>query len=130
MRIASRCVFAAVAAACFHGFSPRLALANTWAIYVMNADGANREWICEGSRPQWSPDGDKLVMASGHEGFASLYVYDTVSLERTRVLARGYDMVVGGPFRPMPAGLFSSVSRADRSVRAVRCKRATSRSSM
>lgn len=69
-------------------------------IYVMNADGANREWICEGSRPRWSPDGDKLVMASGHEGFASLYVYDTVSLERTRVLARGYEMVVGAAFSP------------------------------
>ena len=69
-------------------------------IYVMNADGTNREWICEGSRPRWSPDGDKLVIASGHEGFASLYVYDTVSLERTRVLARGYDSVIGAAFSP------------------------------
>jgi Tol biopolymer transport system component len=69
-------------------------------IYVMNADGANREWICEGSRPRWSPDGEKLVIASGHEGFPSLYVYDTVSLERTRVLARGYELVVGAAFSP------------------------------
>src|SRR5581483_4680807 len=44
-------------------------------VWVMNADGKNREWISEGERPRWSPDGDKLVFASRFEGFSSLYVY-------------------------------------------------------
>jgi len=69
-------------------------------IWVMNADGKSREWICEGARPRWSPDGEKLVFSSGHEGFPSLYVYDTVSLEQVRVLDRGYDQVIGAAFSP------------------------------
>jgi TolB protein len=69
-------------------------------VYVMNADGANREWICEGSRPRWSPDGEKIVVAGNHEGYPSVYVYDTVSLATTRVLPRGYDQVIGAAFSP------------------------------
>lgn len=68
-------------------------------VWVMNADGKNREWISEGERPRWSRDGDKLVFAGRFE-FPSLYVYDMVSLERTRILDRGYDEVIGAAFSP------------------------------
>jgi len=69
-------------------------------VWVMNADGTNREWIGEGERPRWSRDGDKLVFAGEFEGFPSLYVYDTISLERTRLLERGYTQVIGAAFSP------------------------------
>jgi Tol biopolymer transport system component len=69
-------------------------------IWVMNGDGKNREWISEGERPRWSPEGDKLVFMSKHEGFHSLYLYDIVSLERTRILGPGYDQIIGASFSP------------------------------
>ena len=69
-------------------------------VWAMNADGNSREWICEGERPRWSPEGDKLTFAGNFEGFPSLYVYDTISLERTRILERGYSQIIGAAFSP------------------------------
>jgi Tol biopolymer transport system component len=69
-------------------------------VYVMNVDGEGREWICEGLRPRWSPDGEKLVVASEHEGFWSLYIYDIFEASLTRVLQRGYDHLIGGCWSP------------------------------
>ncbi len=69
-------------------------------VYVMNVDGQGREWICEGLRPRWSPDGEKLLVASQHEGFASLYIYDIFEAQLTRVLEQGYDQVIGGCWSP------------------------------
>lgn len=69
-------------------------------VWIMNADGTNREWLSGGARPRWSPDGDKLVFFASHEGFASLYVYDTVSLERTRILDKQYDGILGAAWSP------------------------------
>ena len=66
----------------------------------MNADGKNREWISEGERPRWSQDGEKLVFAAAFEGFSSLYLYDPVSLERTRILGPGYSQIIGASFSP------------------------------
>lgn len=69
-------------------------------VYVMNADGQGRQWICEGIRPRWSYDGEKLVVASDHEGFWSLYIYDIFEDSLTRVLERGYDQILGGCWSP------------------------------
>ncbi|HVX14180.1 MAG TPA: hypothetical protein VHC22_23540 [Pirellulales bacterium] len=69
-------------------------------VWVMNADGKNREWISEGERPRWSHDGDKMVFTANVEGFPSLYVYDSVSLERTRILGPGYSQIIGATFSP------------------------------
>ncbi|MGH7135289.1 MAG: TolB family protein, partial [Pirellulales bacterium] len=69
-------------------------------IWVMNADGSGREWLSEGERPRWSPDGDKIVYTSSHEGFASIYILDTLTLERTRVLDRGYYEIIGATWSP------------------------------
>ncbi len=30
-------------------------------VWVMNADGSNRRWLCNGSYPRWSPDGEDIV---------------------------------------------------------------------
>lgn len=69
-------------------------------VWIMNADGMGRDWLCEGTRPRWSPDGDRIAMVSDHEGFPSLYIFDTLSLERIRVLDRGYDYLVGASWSP------------------------------
>lgn len=69
-------------------------------IWIMNADGTGREWLCQGTRPRWSPDGERIAFVSGHEGYASVYVLDTLSLEQTRVLGRGYDRVIGASWSP------------------------------
>lgn len=69
-------------------------------VYVMNVDGSGREWICEGQRPRWSPNGEKLVYASRREGFPSLYVYDFFNEETTRLLQREYDQIAGACWSP------------------------------
>lgn len=30
-------------------------------VWVMNADGSDRRWLCNGSYPRWSPDGEDIV---------------------------------------------------------------------
>lgn len=69
-------------------------------IWVMNADGSGREWLSNGERPRWSPDGEKIVYTSNDGGFASIYIFDTLTLERTRVLERGYDEILGATWSP------------------------------
>lgn len=69
-------------------------------VWVMNADGTGREWLCEGTRPRWSPDGDRMAMVSAHEGFPSIFIFDTLSLEQVRVLDRGYDYLIGATWSP------------------------------
>lgn len=69
-------------------------------VWVMNADGSGREWLCQGGGARWSPDGEKIVFTSEHEGFPSLYTLDIVSLEKTRVLGKGYDQVIGASWSP------------------------------
>lgn len=69
-------------------------------IWVMNADGTGREWLSQGSRPRWSPDGEKFVYTSKEEGFASVYSFDIVTLERTRIVDRGYDEITGASWSP------------------------------
>lgn len=69
-------------------------------VYVMNADGSGRKWICHGERPRWSPDGAKLACASRHEGFPSVYIYDFSSQEISRVLEQEYDQISGACWSP------------------------------
>lgn len=69
-------------------------------VYIMNADGQGRDRLCEGKRPRWSPDGEKIVFISEHEGFPSFYLWDVFTAERTRVLERGYDVLIGASWSP------------------------------
>lgn len=69
-------------------------------VWVMNADGSGREWLSPGARPRWSPDGEKFVYTSGDEGFPSAYLFDIVTLERTRIVERGYDDISGASWSP------------------------------
>jgi Tol biopolymer transport system component len=69
-------------------------------VWVMNADGSGREWLSEGERPRWSPDGNKIVYTRRDESFPSIYIFDTLTLEHTRVLERGYDGMIGATWSP------------------------------
>jgi Tol biopolymer transport system component len=69
-------------------------------IWIMTSDGTGREWLCEGGRPRWSPDGDKLAYIGKHEGFESIYLLDTISLQQQRLLPRRYDEILGLTWSP------------------------------
>lgn len=69
-------------------------------VWIMNSDGSGREWISEGVRPSWSPTGDSIAFPSKHEGFESIYVFDTVELTRKSVLARGFTGISGVAWSP------------------------------
>jgi Tol biopolymer transport system component len=69
-------------------------------VWIMNADGSSREWLSEGIRPSWSPASDALAFPSKHEGFESIYVYDTLELTRKCVLGRGFTGVTGLAWSP------------------------------
>lgn len=74
-------------------------------VYTMRADGTRREWICEGTRPRWSPDGKTFVVVSRHEGFPSLYLVDALTLKQKRILAPAYRSIVGASWSPDSKGL-------------------------
>jgi Tol biopolymer transport system component len=72
-------------------------------VWIMNSDGGGREWISEaipGSRPSWSPTGDAIAFPSKHEGFASIYVFDTLELTRKRALGQGFTGIRGLAWSP------------------------------
>jgi Tol biopolymer transport system component len=69
-------------------------------VWIMNSDGSGREWISEGIRPSWSPTGDAIAFPSGHDGFESIYVFDTLELTRKRVLGRGFSGISGLAWSP------------------------------
>jgi Tol biopolymer transport system component len=67
-------------------------------IWVMNADGAARQWLCAGNSPKWSPDGDKLVVARANP--PKLVVYDTVDSSEREVFSGPYALISGGSWSP------------------------------
>jgi Tol biopolymer transport system component len=67
-------------------------------IWVMNADGTARQWLCPGNSPKWSPDGDKLVIARTNP--PKLVVYDTVDSSEREVFSGPYALISGGSWSP------------------------------
>jgi Tol biopolymer transport system component len=67
-------------------------------IWVMNADGSARQWICPGNSPKWSRDGGKLVVARTNP--PKLVVYDTVDSSERDVFGGNYALVSGGSWSP------------------------------
>jgi Tol biopolymer transport system component len=57
---------------------------STWQLFVMNADGANRQQVTADSAdditPVWSPDGQRVAFVSQRDGNREIYIVDSRSL--------------------------------------------------
>jgi TolB protein len=70
-----------------NGGNPLAATAGVW---LMDADGSNRRWLCEGFYPRWSPDGKRLCCHAWLEdGTASLFVVDVATGVRRALFPPG-----------------------------------------
>jgi Tol biopolymer transport system component len=67
-------------------------------VWVMNADGTARQWLCAGNSPKWSPDGGKLVLARTNP--PRLIVYDTVDGSEREVFSGPYSLISGASWSP------------------------------
>src|SRR5262249_55092928 len=59
-------------------------------IWVMNADGKVRQWVCAGKSPMFAPDGSRFLFISNHEGNQSIYTYDMLDGNSKKVLQEEY----------------------------------------
>ncbi len=66
--------------------------------WTMNADGTDRNFLCEGERARWSPDGTKVAVRANYDGPQSLYVI--TPRRKKRVLFEAYDRVIGPTWSP------------------------------
>ena len=57
-----------------------------WGVWVMDADGSNRTWLCPGWYPRWSPDGKTICIEAITESPNCLYLYDVESQEHRKFL--------------------------------------------
>lgn len=58
------------------------------AIWVMDADGANKHKLVQGREPSWSPDGRRIAFTSGHfEGNDEIYLIDADGSNMRRLTA-------------------------------------------
>ncbi len=80
-------------------------------IWVQNADGRGRQWLCEGERPRWSPDGSRLALVDK----ASLLVLDLADSSQRSLLAPGdkiKSVLPGFAWSPDGSRLAACVERA------------------
>lgn len=57
-------------------------------VWIMNADGSHKRNMTKGSSPSWSPDGERIALASG-EG--AIWVMDADGSDKTRLTEEGYN---------------------------------------
>jgi len=65
-------------------------------IWIMDADGSNREWICPGWYPRWSPDGKRLHVYAYFEQAACIHLVDLKSRKIRKVLGEPMQVEFGG----------------------------------
>jgi len=81
-----------------HEGNPQQAEPGVW---MMNADGSERVWLCYGKAPRWSPDGKQLMLINNPGGTGDgLYFYDLEKKESAAVLDRTYDRIAGAAWSP------------------------------
>jgi len=73
-----------------HSYAPRQG------IYVMNEEGAGREWLCAGYGPRWSPDGAQIAAVGYHETTPNIYVFDTIEATQKKILSEKYQRIALG----------------------------------
>jgi Tol biopolymer transport system component len=70
-------------------------------VWIMNADGSERLWMCYGRVPQFSPDGKRLVLVNNPNGTGDgLYLYNLEKNESEAVLDRTYEHIGGAAWSP------------------------------
>jgi Tol biopolymer transport system component len=69
-------------------------------VWVMNADGTGREWMCEGGSPRWSPDGSQIAITRNHQANSELVIYDMVTGNTTSLLSGKYKKLSGSCWGP------------------------------
>lgn len=78
-------------------------------VWIMNADGTERQYLFDGERPCYSPDGGRIAYVSA----GGLYVYDVVDGASKRVPTPGFDSITGAAWSPDGKQLAFVVNRPD-----------------
>src|SRR4051812_2101283 len=55
-------------------------------VWLMNADGTNRRWLCDGDHPKWSPDGKRLAVTHEDQEPGTIDIVTVSTGQATRVL--------------------------------------------
>ena len=65
-------------------------------IWVMNADGSDRKWLCPGWYPSWSPDGKRLCVEAIFEQPNCLHIYDFDDKTSRKLLGEKWSVEYSG----------------------------------
>jgi Tol biopolymer transport system component len=76
---------------------PQAGLPGVW---LMNADGTNRRWLCDGDHPKWSPDGKRLVVTHEDQQPGTIDIVTVATGQATRVLTSQYASIHGAVYSP------------------------------
>jgi Tol biopolymer transport system component len=67
-------------------------------LWIMNADGQARERIGPQGLARWSPDGSQIAVTGWADGnVATIFLYDVISGERTRMITERFANIHGAP---------------------------------
>jgi Tol biopolymer transport system component len=69
-------------------------------VWLMNADGTNRRWLCDGDHPKWSPDGRKIAVAHDQQRPGTIDVVTVETGKAVRALTSTYAELHGAVFSP------------------------------
>lgn len=81
-------------------------------VWLMNADGTNRRWLCNGDHPKWSPDGKKIAIAHDQQTPGTIDVVTLETGKAVRVLTSTYAEIHGAVFSP-DGGKLAFIGYAD-----------------
>jgi len=74
-------------------------------VWLMNADGTNRRWLCDGDHPKWSPDGKRLAVTHEDQEPGTIDIVTVSTGQATRVLTSKYASIHGAVYSPDGARL-------------------------
>jgi len=69
-------------------------------VWIMNADGTQRRWLCQGKAPRWSPDGNRLLLINQKLVGDGIDLFDLKHHEAKPALDRTYRRIAGAAWSP------------------------------
>ena len=69
-------------------------------VWIVDANGLNRKFICPGYRPCWAPDGKSIVYSDPQSGRNKLFMWNLESGEERTILHKEYRLIPGASFSP------------------------------